>query len=121
MLRVLIIEDEPDVAEALAFVLQDQAARFDTETNGAAGFAAAVRSRPDLILLDIMLPGMSGWEVLRALRAQALTKNIPVLVVTARQMAKDVEQAFSIGADGFVNKPFNNERLRAEATRLLAI
>ena len=107
MALILIVDDEPDLASLLQFNL-DQAG-YETEVvhSGAAALAAATRRTPALVLLDIMLPDLSGLEVCRLLRAGATTAHVPVLMLTARGDEAERVKGLEAGADDYVTKPFN--------------
>lgn len=106
--RVLIIEDEPNIIEAVRFLLTRDGWAVDTHTDGQTALDAVARRRPDLIILDVMLPNKSGYDVLGDLRKDPATSGIPVLMLTARGQEKDRDLAYKIGADRFMTKPFSN-------------
>lgn len=116
--RVLIVEDEPNIVEAVRFILSRDGWAVDTHADGASALDAVARRRPDLIILDVMLPNRSGYDILVDLRADAATKDIPVLMLTARGQTKDRDLALRIGANQFMTKPFSNAEL-LEAVRTL--
>jgi DNA-binding response OmpR family regulator len=116
--RILLIEDEGNIREAIGFILSRAGWEVQGHGNGATAIEAVTRTKPDLIILDIMLPGLSGFEILRALREGADTAGLPVLVLTARGQARDQEAAFEIGADAYLTKPFSNADLLATVARL---
>ena len=115
--RVLIIEDEPNIIEAVRFILSRDGWAVDTHSDGATALAAVARRMPDVIILDAMLPNRSGFEILRDLREQPDTAEVPVLMLTARGQAKDRERAQEAGVSHYMTKPFSNaevlERVRA--------
>ncbi|MEM6729651.1 MAG: response regulator [Pseudomonadota bacterium] len=115
--RVLLIEDEPNIIEAIRFILSRDGWAVDTHSDGATALAAVARRMPDVIILDAMLPNRSGFEILRDLRDQEDTKDLPVLMLTARGQAKDRERAEEAGVSHYMTKPFSNsevlERVRA--------
>ncbi len=106
--RVLIIEDELNIIEAIRFILSRDGWAVDTHTDGETALDAVDRRRPDLIILDVMLPNRSGYDVLADLRKQSGTKDIPVLMLTARGQQKDRDLAKRVGANKFMTKPFSN-------------
>ncbi|MGI3168464.1 response regulator transcription factor [Pseudooceanicola sp. C21-150M6] len=108
---VLVIEDEPNISEAISFILSRDGWRVSTHANGTDAVAAVVRRSPDLVILDVMLPGRSGYDILRDLRADDRTAALPVLVLTARGQTKDREMAESLGASRFMSKPFANAEM----------
>ena len=117
--RVLLIEDEPNILEAISYILTKDGWTVHTHSNGETAMAKVMQGVPDLIILDVMLPGRSGYDILRDLRAQAETKDVPVMMLTARGQAKDREMAASLGATRFMTKPFSNAEV-LESVRALA-
>ena len=116
--RVLLIEDEPNIATAIAFILQRDGWRVSTHSDGATALDAVRRHGPDVVVLDVMLPGRSGFEILGAIRGGERA-DLPVLMLTAKGQAKDRERATALGVDRFMTKPFSNAEL-VEAVRALA-
>jgi len=109
--RVLVIEDEPHIAEAIGFILSRDGWKVRRHSDGATALEA-IRAEPvDVLILDVMLPGRSGYEILEALRADAATRDLPVLLLTARGQARDVALAERLGADRIITKPFSNADL----------
>jgi len=119
MARVLVIEDEPDVAELLAYNLRTAGFEALVGANGQEGLRLAQQSRPDIILLDLMLPDMPGMQVCRALKSLPITKDIPVLIVSARSEEIDRVVGFEVGADDYVSKPFSIRELLLRMRRSL--
>ncbi|AGI66978.1 putative response regulator receiver protein [Octadecabacter antarcticus 307] len=117
--RVLLIEDEPNIMEAISYILTKDGWTVHTHSDGETAMAKVMQGVPDLIILDVMLPGKSGYDILRDLRAQAETKDVPVMMLTARGQAKDREMAASLGATRFMTKPFSNAEI-LESARALA-
>jgi CheY-like chemotaxis protein len=109
--RVLVVEDEPDIAALIAYQLTREGYRVETAGNGPDGLKAVNREIPDLIVLDRMLPGLSGDEVLKSLRQEAATKAIPVLVLTAKREQEDRITGLELGADDYITKPFSPREL----------
>lgn len=107
MKRILIIEDEKELAELLAFNLEKEGYRACIAFDGASGVESAKELAPDLILLDVMIPGMNGFEVCRLLKGNPKTAGIPVLMLTARGEEVDRVVGFEVGADDYVTKPFS--------------
>jgi len=116
--RILLIEDEGNIREAIGFILSRAGWEVQGHGNGATAIEAVTRTKPDMVILDIMLPGLSGFEILRALRAGAETAQLPVLMLTAKGQARDQEAAFEMGADAYLTKPFSNADLLATVARL---
>jgi two-component system OmpR family response regulator len=115
-MRILIIEDEPDLRSGLARALRDEGYAVDTADNGGDGLFNAEGTDYDAIVLDVMMPGMDGWELLRRLRA---TKKTPVLMLTARDAARDRVKGLDTGADDYVVKPFDLSELLARLRALI--
>lgn len=113
-MRILVIEDEPDLLASLAQALREEGYAVDTANNGDDGLFSAEGTDYDAIVLDVMLPGLDGWEILKRLRK---TKRTPVLMLTARDQTRDRVKGLDTGADDYVVKPFDLEevfaRLRA--------
>ena len=115
--HVLLIEDEPNIAEAIRFILTRDGWRVSHLGDGGAALERVRSDRPDLVILDHMLPGMSGLEILTALRADPDTRALPVMMLTAR--GRDREMAEQAGADRFMSKPFSNAEILAEVRSLM--
>ena len=121
MQNVLIAEDEPAISETLSFLLGRAGWRCETVADGEAVLPTLRRRRAGLVILDIMLPGRSGLDVLRALRGDSDYAGLPVLILTARGQKADRQLALDLGADGFISKPFANDELIREVQRLLGL
>jgi len=111
MQTILIIEDERDLADLVAFNLERDGYKTVLATDGAEGLATAGRVIPDLILLDLMLPGMLGTEVCKLLKKSENTARIPVIMLTAKTEEIDKVVGFEVGADDYVAKPFSTREL----------
>ncbi len=116
--RVLLIEDEPNIIEALSFILTRDGWTVHTHADGATAAARVKSGSPEVVVLDAMLPGRSGFDILRDLRADPMTAQVPVLMLTARGQEKDRELALRLGATEFMTKPFANAEVVAEVRRL---
>jgi DNA-binding response OmpR family regulator len=114
---VLLIEDEPNIAEAIRFILARDGWRVSHLAEGSGAIAAIRCDPPDLVILDHMLPGLSGLEILAALRADPATKDLPVMMLTARGRDRDLAEL--AGADRFISKPFSNAEILAEVRALM--
>ncbi len=118
--RILIAEDEVNIAESLSFILGRAGYDVDAVADGEAALRQVRKLMPDLLILDVMLPGMNGFELLKTLRADARLKHLPVIVLTARTQPHDRELAESIGVAAYLTKPFSNRDLVAHVSRLTA-
>jgi len=116
---VLIAEDEPSILESLDFILRRAGWSIQSVTDGDAALSAVRQSRPRIVVLDVMLPKRSGFEVLKQIRADAATRALPVLVLTAKGQAQDRRTAEELGADSFITKPYANVDVVKEVRRLL--
>ena len=114
---VLVAEDDEDILALVVFDLEDEGYEVLTARNGKEAISLAFDRLPDLILLDVAMPGLDGYEVTRRLRADESTRGIPVVLLTARAQVKDVILGFEAGANDYVTKPFRPDELR---TRLHA-
>jgi two-component system, cell cycle response regulator DivK len=118
-IRVLVIEDNEDNLALMRLLLERAQYEVLPATNGAKGLEIARREQPDIILLDLAMPEMDGWEVAAALKADIVTKEIPIIAVTAHALPKDRERAFEAGCDTFIVKPFSVTKLISEIENLL--
>lgn len=116
--NVLLAEDEPSIVESLSFLLDRAGFVVAVETDGNSALAAAQDNPPDVLVLDVMLPGLDGYEILRRLRADVKTKDLPVLMLTAKGQREDRETALECGADLFITKPFSNSEFVSAVERL---
>lgn len=110
-MKVLVVEDDVDIQDLVISLLSRAGYDVLAEGNGDAGLATALTQQPDLVILDWMMPGLSGVDVCRALRADPRAKNIPVLLLTSRAQEADIDQAFTAGADDYMVKPFRGREL----------
>ncbi|WP_394178000.1 response regulator transcription factor [Yoonia maritima] len=117
--RVLLIEDEPNILEAISFILSRDGWTVHTHEDGETAMQKVVGFPPDMIILDVMLPGRSGFDILRDLRGTDTTKDIPVMMLTARGQEKDRELALRLGANHFMTKPFSNAEVRDHVRTLM--
>ncbi|MGY6635086.1 MAG: response regulator transcription factor [Alkalilacustris sp.] len=118
--RVLLIEDEPNIVTAISFLLARDGWDVRTHGDGADALEVIRAERPDLLILDMMLPGRTGLEILRALRAEPGTAALPVLMLTARGQTSDRALAESSGASRFMAKPFSNTEILASVREMVA-
>ncbi|PRX34955.1 Response regulator receiver domain-containing protein [Meinhardsimonia xiamenensis] len=117
--RVLLIEDEPNIIQAVSFILSRDGWEVRTHSDGATALRAIADSAPDLVILDVMLPGLSGFDILRALRADPANVGLPVLMLTARGQERDRELAERLGVTRFMTKPFSNAEVLAAVRELV--
>ena len=119
--RVLIAEDEPNIVESLSFVLEREGFAVRAVLDGEAALRELRADAPDLLVLDLMLPRMNGFEELKAVKSDPALAAVPVIVLTAKGQAQDRRMVEEIGAEGFMTKPFSNreivERVRELAAR----
>lgn len=118
-IKVLLAEDEPHIVESLTFLLERAGYDVDVETDGRAALESALNNAPNVLVLDVMLPELDGYEVLRQIRSNARTQNLPTLMLTAKGQREDRETAMDIGADMFITKPFANAEI-VDAIKQLA-
>ncbi len=117
--RILVVEDEADLSDIISFNLQRAGHTPLQAHDGAAGLTMAKRERPDLVVLDLMLPKMDGLEVARRLRAEPTTASIPIIMLTARAEERDQLSGLATGADDYITKPFSIPVLMARVDAVL--
>jgi two-component system, OmpR family, phosphate regulon response regulator PhoB len=117
--RVLVVDDEPDIVALVAYHLAKSGYTVSTATNGPEGLAVARRDKPSIIVLDLMLPGLSGLEVMEELRGDSATSNIAVLMLTARREESDRIKGLTVGADDYLTKPFSPQELVLRVAAIL--
>lgn len=106
--QVLVIEDEPNIVEAISFILSRDGWAVATHADGKTALQTVLETKPDALILDVMLPGRSGYDILQDVRAHDQTRRLPVLMLTARGQRTDRELAASLGVNRFMTKPFSN-------------
>lgn len=116
---VMVIEDEKEIRDLVRYNLEREGYRVAAADDGAKGLSQIFASRPDLLVLDLMLPGRNGLEILREVRGEPLTRDLPVLVLTARSAEMDKLLGFEHGADDYLTKPFSPRELLARVQALL--
>jgi two-component system alkaline phosphatase synthesis response regulator PhoP len=116
---VMVIEDEKEIRDLIRYNLERAGFRVNAVGNGEEGLERLFASRPDALVLDLMLPGMNGLEILREVRAETLTRDLPVVVLTARGAEMDKLLGFERGADDYMTKPFSPRELVARLQALL--
>ncbi len=117
--RILVIEDEDNIALALDYVLTREGYAHERIANGAEALPRIRDTAPDLVLLDVMLPEVSGYEICQTVRMDPALKDVKILMMTARGSAMERRKGLALGADGFIAKPFELKELRDEVRRLL--
>jgi CheY-like chemotaxis protein len=119
MKKILIIEDHADMRELLTWQIELMGFTADTARQGREGLQKAQSGNPSLIILDIMMPGMDGWEAARELKANAATKDIPILAATALFRDADLQNCLAAGCSGYIVKPFTFQELQGKVKELL--
>ncbi len=117
--RILVVDDEPDITALVAYHLARAGYRVSTAGNGQDAIKAAREERPDVVVLDLMLPGVSGYEVLRELRQREETREVGVILLTARREEIDRIKGLSLGADDYLTKPFSPQELTLRVAAIL--
>ena len=117
---VLVADDDEDILQLVSFRLERAGYTVVTAADGQQALAAARQHQPDLAVLDVMMPGLNGYEVTRQLRADPATAAIPVILLTARVQEADVSRGFEAGADDYLRKPFSPQELRSRVQAILA-
>jgi len=118
--HVLLIEDEANITEAIRFLLTRDGWQVDTHADGSDAVEVIRAADPDLVILDVMLPGKSGMDILRELRECEGTRDLPVLMLTARGQSRDRDMAEKAGVSRFMTKPFSNAEVLTAVRDLLA-
>ncbi len=117
--KILLIEDNEQNRYLVTFLLEQRGHQVIPAMSGSSGLELATKVLPDLILLDIQLPGMDGYSVARALKSDPLLKPIPIVAVTSYAMVGDRERVFAAGAEGYIEKPINPETFPDEIERFI--
>jgi DNA-binding response OmpR family regulator len=118
--RILVADDDPLLVELIEFKLTSRGYDVLTASDGEAALASCIAQRPDLLVLDAMMPVLDGYEVLRRLREDGRTRSIPVIMLTARRKESDVLSGLALGARDYLVKPFIPEELVARIGKVLA-
>ncbi|GGE45757.1 response regulator transcription factor [Actibacterium pelagium] len=116
--EVLLIEDEPNIIEAIRFILSRDGWVVHTHSDGTTAFEKITEKQPDVIILDVMLPGRSGFDILHDVRSVSERPDIPVLMLTAKGQSKDRARAEELGVSKFMSKPFSNTDVLAAVREL---
>jgi DNA-binding response OmpR family regulator len=117
--RVLVVEDEDNIAIALDYLITRDGYAHDRIASGGPALDHIRSTHPDLVLLDVMLPEVSGYEICQGVRLDPSLSDVKILMMTARGSAIERKKGLALGADGFISKPFDLKELRAEVRRLL--
>lgn len=117
--NILVIEDEEDIRELISYNLSKEGYRIIAVESGEEGYRLAVKEIPDLILLDIMLPGLDGLEICKLLQNDPKTKNTPIIMLTAKSEESDIVTGLELGADDYITKPFSPKVLNARVRTIL--
>ena len=117
-ISVLIAEDERNIAESLTFILERARCAVTHADDGERALAAARADRPDVLVLDVMLPSLSGFDVLKTIRGDPALAGLPILMLTAKGQEQDRRTAGELGADAFITKPFSNAEIVDTVLRL---
>jgi DNA-binding response OmpR family regulator len=117
--EILIVDDEPGVAVAIQFLMEQQGHRVMVAQRGEDALDLIYKYKPNLVLLDIMLPGISGWEVCEIIRLNPDYRNIKIVFLTARRSEVEIAKGLALGADAYITKPFSNDKLVARVNALL--
>jgi len=117
--RILIVDDEPNIVVPLEFLMKREGYEVAVAADGEAALAAVAQGAPDLVILDVMLPRMSGFEVCRQIRADARWRGLKILMLTAKGRDSEMEKGLGLGADAYVTKPFSTRDLVAKIRALL--
>lgn len=119
MAKVLVVDDEPNIVLSLEFLMQQAGFEVSTALDGESALKLVSENPPDLVLLDISLPGISGFEVLEQLRCQAAFERLPIVMLTAHGREVEREKGLALGADDYITKPFSTRQLVEKVQMLL--
>jgi DNA-binding response OmpR family regulator len=118
--RVLVADDEPNILISLEFLMKREGHQVSVARDGHEALAAIQRDKPDLVLLDVMMPGKTGFDVCQAVRADEALADVRILMLTAKGRDTDVAKGLALGADAYMTKPFATQELAAQVRRMLA-
>jgi len=118
--KVLIVDDEPNIVISLEFLMKREGYEVGVARDGTEALAAIARERPDLVLLDVMMPGKTGFEVCQAVRADPTLAGTRILLLTAKGRETDIAKGLALGANGYMTKPFSTRELAQRVRELLA-
>jgi DNA-binding response OmpR family regulator len=117
--RILIADDEPNIVASLEFLMEQAGYEVKAVADGNEALAAVASFRPDLVLLDVMMPGRSGYEVCEKLKGDAATRGVKVVMLSAKGRDVEVAKGLDLGADAYVTKPFSTRELAAKVREML--
>jgi DNA-binding response OmpR family regulator len=117
--KILIADDEPNILISLEFLMKREGHEVHVARNGIEALSAITSLRPDLVLLDVMMPGKSGFEVCQAVRADESLAGVKIVMLTAKGRDTDIAQGLGVGADAYVTKPFSTKELAARVKAML--
>ncbi len=120
MARILIAEDERDIRDLITFTLRFAGHDVIPTSNGEEAYLAAIKEKPDLILLDVRMPRMTGYEACREIKANSSTQNIPVVFLSAKGQESEVKTGIDVGAEEYILKPFSPDQLTERIKIILA-
>jgi len=120
MPRILAVDDEPNIVRLIQVNLERHGYQVETANNGAQALAKIRQNRPDLLVSDVMMPEMDGFELLASIRRDPNLMDLPVIMLTAKAQDKDVLEGYKTGADMYLTKPFNPQELLAFVKRILS-
>lgn len=118
--KILLVEDDPSVLRAISFILEKEGYQVLTAVNGLEGLRKVKEEKPDLLILDVMLPGLDGFEVCHRLRAETQTAQLPILMLSAKGQAADKAMGLQVGANEYLTKPVERSVLLSTIETLLA-
>ncbi|HET6382943.1 MAG TPA: response regulator [Armatimonadota bacterium] len=121
MPKIMVVDDEPDLVRLVQFRLEREGWEVVTASDGLSAVSLVIEEKPDLLFLDVMMPGMDGFEVLEQIRTRRDLHKIPVVMLTAKGGATDLEKARSLHVQHYVIKPFDPDRLVATAKKILRL
>ena len=110
-MKVAVVDDDPELVQSVKVILKVAGAQVFGARNGISGYLMIRREHPDVVLLDIMMPDMDGFEVCRKLKLDSITKGIPIIFLTARSGQAHIDMGLSLGAQGYITKPFEHDDL----------
>jgi CheY-like chemotaxis protein len=119
MAKIVIAEDEPDIRELVAFTLRFAGHEVITGANGQEGYELAKEHKPDLVMLDVRMPKMTGYEACQSIKAEPEIAHIPVVFLSAKGQESEIEQGLAVGAEEYLLKPFAPDQLTQKVTEVL--